>query len=55
MNNLDLHSIQIAMDLVREMQSDRQITTLISGHHLEDIEPLCDTYYRVENGRIERI
>lgn len=51
MNGLDRQGIQDIRELILEEKKKKKVV-LLASHNREDIEYLCDTVYRLENGKI---
>ncbi|MET1248704.1 ABC transporter ATP-binding protein [Sporolactobacillus sp. STCC-11] len=53
MNGLDENSVPMIYKIVRE-EKERGATILMTSHHKEDIEALCDDVYQVSDGMVKR-
>ncbi|MCY8665512.1 ABC transporter ATP-binding protein [Bacillus haynesii] len=51
MNGLDEDSVKNVYNIIQE-QNKRGATILITSHHKEDIEALCDEVYKVNSGNV---
>lgn len=54
MNGLDEDSVKVIYELLRSEKS-RGATILMTSHHWEDIEALCDEVYAVRDGSVTRL
>lgn len=52
-NALDERSVQQVRELLLAFRAEGR-TILLTSHHREDIETLCDSVYRIEDGKLER-
>lgn len=55
MNALDEESVAITKKIIREILSEKRGVIVITSHHSQDIEDLCDEVIRIENGEIKDI
>ncbi len=53
MNGLDVDGVEDIKNVLREMKN-RNKTIILSSHHMEDIEELCDVVYRMEKGDLRQ-
>ena len=53
-NGLDEQSVQYFRNIFKELNKDG-VTIIITSHYKEDIEMLCDTVYKVNDGSIKNI
>lgn len=51
MNGLDIQGVQDIRQVLCELRDEGK-TIILSSHHMEDIEALCDTVTQLDNGRI---
>jgi ABC-type multidrug transport system ATPase subunit len=51
-SGLDPQNARQIRDLIRAMQSERQVTTVISSHNLAEIQELCDHVAILDRGRL---
>ena len=52
-NALDERSVQQVRELLLAFRAEGR-TVLLTSHHRDDIEMLCDEVYRIEDGKLER-
>ncbi|MDA1477974.1 ATP-binding cassette domain-containing protein [Bacillus sp. CLL-3-40] len=53
MNGLDEEAVKNVYGIIRE-QNQRGATILLTSHHKEDIEALCDEVYKVNSGVVTK-
>ncbi|MED2942818.1 ABC transporter ATP-binding protein [Bacillus swezeyi] len=53
MNGLDEDAVKNVYNIIQE-QNQRGATILITSHHKEDIEALCDEVYKVNSGNVAK-
>lgn len=54
MNSLDEANVEILRRKLKELSSGG-VTVLLSSHHKEDIELLCEKVYEMKNGKIKNV
>lgn len=52
MNSMDEANVEILRRKLKELSSGG-VTVLLSSHHKEDIELLCEKVYEMKNGKIK--
>lgn len=52
MNALDEYSVSITKQLINECLNQKHGVVIITSHHKQDIDDLCEIVYRMENGEI---
>lgn len=50
MNGLDRQGVQDMHELISKMRREEKVTLLLTSHHAEDIDALCDEVYLMDNG-----
>ena len=50
MNGLDRQGVEDMHALIAKMHKEENVTLLLTSHHPEDIDALCDKVYLMENG-----
>lgn len=49
MNGLDIHGVEDVKVILKKLRDEGK-TIILASHHMEDINELCDTTFRLENG-----
>lgn len=50
MNGLDRQGVKDIHSLIKKLREEEQLTVLMTSHHSEDIDALCDKVYIMDNG-----
>ena len=49
MNGLDIHGVEDVKVILKKLRDEGK-TIILASHHMVDINELCDTTFRLENG-----
>ena len=52
MNGLDRQGVADIHALLKKLREEEKLTLLLTSHHPEDIEALCDKVYIMDNGML---